>query len=282
MALPMPTQSSSASMTFPNEGESATSLRRNRRGGAWAQFALATLAMLGGLVLPGATQVAQAQSNSANASSASTSNAKPSRVRWTPKPERGNARGTLSGGRRGGDTVACGPTADDTALNLLVTDARESLITTQAQPTLAWQVKTQQPVEMELIVSDVSQAAPLFTQRLVANESEVIRVELPPAAALSPGAQYRWTVVAQCPTGQKSEIYARSFIRQVSGESLGQQPSVTSSLGQLPLDQAVAYANSGVWYDAVAQLLTLPEQVVQGQPADLLAELLEQAQTSTL
>ena len=276
MATRIPTESPSPLSSLPEHGPSKGSLLRDRRGAAFAQLCLATLAMLGGLVLPGATQMAQAQSSSAAAS-----NAKPARVRWTPKPERGNARGTLSGGRRGGDTVACGPDADDTSLNLLVTDSRESLVTTQAQPTLAWQVKTQQPVEMELIVSDVSQAAPLFTQRLRVDETEVVQVELPPAAALSPGAQYRWTVVAQCPTGQKAEIYARSFIRQVSGESLGQQSSATSSLGQLSLEQAVAYADSGVWYDAVAQLLALPEQVLQGQPADLLAELLEQANPTT-
>ncbi len=271
MATQMPTQSPSSSVTLHRQGNAKASLLGNRRGATWAQVALATMAVLGGLVLPGMTQIAQAQS-----SSAKTSSAQPARVRWTPKPERGNARGTLSGGRRGGDSVACGPDANHTSLNLLVTNTRESLITTQTQPTLAWQVKTQQPVEMELIVSDVSQATPLFTQRFAVDKTEVVRVKLPPTAALSPGAQYRWTVVAQCPTGQKAEIYARSFIRQVSGESLVQQSSATSSL-----EQAVAYANDGVWYDAVAELLALPEQVLQGQPADLLAEFLEQAQPAT-
>lgn len=264
-------ESPSSSPTLSQRGNGQESLRRDRRGAAWAQIALTTLAVLGGLVLPVATQTAQAQSSSNNAS-----NGKPARVRWTPKPERGNARGTLSGGRRGGDTVACGSTADETSLSLLVPETRESLITTQAQPTLAWQVKTQQPVEMELIVSDVSQATPLFTQRVVVDETEIVSLELPPAAALSSGSQYRWTVVAQCPTGQKSEIYARSFIRYVSGESLGQQSPRTSSPDLFSLEQAVAYADSGVWYDAVAQLLALPGQVVQGQPVDLLAELLEQ------
>lgn len=278
MATHNPAQSLPSSATFSGRGSSQGSLNRDRQGAAWARFALTTLAMLGGLVLPGATQMAQAQSAPSRADSAA--QATPSRVRWTPQPERGNAQATLSGGRRGSDAVSCGPEADDTSLKLLVTDARESLVTTQAQPTLAWQVNSQQPVEMELIVSDVSQATPLLTQRLRVEGTDVVRVELPPAAALSPGAQYRWTVVAQCPTGQKTEIYARSFIRQVSGASLGQQLSTTSSAtfspGQPSIEQAVAYAESGIWYDAVAQLLALPEQVLQGQPADLLAELLEQ------
>ncbi len=272
MATQMPTQSRSSSRTISRQEDFKASLRSNRQGAVWAQLALTTLVILGGLVLPGATQTAQAQSSSANAA-----NAKPARVRWTPQPERGNARGTLSGGRRGSDTVACGPSRDDTSLKLLVPQGVESLVTTQAQPTLAWQVITQQPVAMELIVSDVNQAMPLFTQRLVVDETDVVEVKLPPTAALSPGIQYRWTVIAQCPTGQKAEIYARSFIRQVSGESLGEQLSATSLTGQLASDQAIAYANRGVWYDAMAQLLALPEQVSQGQPADLLAELLEQA-----
>lgn len=276
MALRMPMQSSSASASRLEAKGVLTRLFRDRRSLAWAQFSLTALMMLGGLGAPGLVQEAQAQPKAD-----SSSDVKTSRVRWTPKPERGNARGTLSGGRRGGTTVACGPNADDTSLNLLVTDEKESLVTTQAQPTVAWQVKTQQPVEMELIVSDVRQATPLLTQNFALDQTDVVRVTLPPTAALSPDTQYRWTVVVQCPTGQKAEIYARSFISRVSGESLEQQSSITASEDVLALDQAIAYANSGVWYDAMAQLLALPDQVLQGEPADLLAELLEQAQTTT-
>ena len=224
---------------------------------------------------------AQANANSAHADSATASQS--TRVRWRPKPERGNARGTLSGGRRGGDTVACGSRAEDTSIRLLATREKASLLTTQAQPTLAWQVTSQQPVSMELIVRDVTQPNPVLVQRFEADETQTIETQLPASAALSPDRQYRWTVIAQCPSGQKSEIYARSFIRRVSGESLDQHLSGSSSSAapaESPLTQAQAYAAAGIWYDTVASLLMLPGQLEAGQPAQLLAELLDQAETA--
>jgi hypothetical protein len=236
------------------------------------RLSFSTLVIVGSLVLPLLQPAAQAQTNT------STPSASTSRVRWTPKPERGNAQGTLSGGRRGGEIMACGSQANDSSLRLLVPAGRESLLTTQAQPTLAWQVKTQQPVEMELIVSDVTQANPIFTQRLTASQTEMIQVKLPADAALDLSKQYRWTVVAHCPTGQKAEIYSRSFIRRVSRESLGQQPGDTQS--QAPLELAMVSAQQGIWYDALAHLLESPGQLANGTPTGALAELLGQAQTT--
>jgi hypothetical protein len=162
-----------------------------------------------------------------------------------------------------------------------VPQGRESLVTTQAQPTLAWLIETQQPVEMELIVSDVTQAKPLFTQHLTASQTETFQVKLPPSTALRPEGQYRWTVVVHCAVGQKTEIYSRSFIRRVSGESLGQQSGkVNRASSQTSLELAMASAQQGIWYDALAHLLDAPGQLVNGLPAETLADLLGQAQTS--
>ncbi len=175
--------------------------------------------------------------------------AEKTRVRWTPRKERGNAKGTLSGGRRGQESSACGPEGS-TKLTLLVPDGRESLVTTQAQPTLSWQVVTHKPTSMQLILSDMAKPMPLYTQTLQAQATGVASVTLPEAVALEDDTRYRWTVIVDCPDGQKEEIYARSFIRKTSRASLEQQLNQKSAVSQ-----AAVFAENGIWYDALGQLL---------------------------
>ncbi len=172
------------------------------------------------------------------------------RLRWTPRPERGNATGTLSGGKRGQESARCGPAASATRLSLLVPTGRESLITTQAQPTLSWQITTQKPTNLSFILSDIQQPTPIYTKTLSASATGIQSVTLPSSVSLANGQTYRWTVLVNCPDGQKSEIYARSFISKTSGESLGKQMSQRSAL-----DQAAIFAEKGIWYDALGQLL---------------------------
>ncbi|NJR70946.1 MAG: DUF928 domain-containing protein [Synechococcales cyanobacterium CRU_2_2] len=197
------------------------------------------------------------------------------RVRWTPKQERGNAKGTLSGGRRGQESAACDPAATSTRLTLLVPPGRESLVTTDPQPTLSWQIATQQPTTLRFILSDINQPTPLHTQSLSATATGIQSVKLPNSVSLADGQTYRWTVVVNCPDGQKSEIYARSFIRKTSGESFTQQLSQKSAVGR-----AAVFAENGIWYDALGQLLQAQEKVSRHDsqsPAAALSALLEQA-----
>lgn len=197
------------------------------------------------------------------------------RVRWTPKQERGNAKGTLSGGRRGQESAACGSAATSTRLTLLVPPGRESLVTTDPQPTLSWQIATQQPTTLRFILSDINRPTPLHTQSLSASATGIQSVKLPNSVSLADGQTYRWTVIVNCPDGQKSEIYARSFIRKASGESLTQQLSQKSAV-----DQAAVFAENGIWYDALGQLLQAQEKVSRHDsqsPAAALSALLEQA-----
>jgi hypothetical protein len=204
----------------------------------------------------------------------------PSRIRWMPKQERGNAKGTLSGGRRGQSLASCGSDAKATRLTLLVPEGRESLVTTAAHPTLAWQLATYQPTTLQFILSDVSRPTPIYTQTLQAQSTAIQQVTLPESVALANDTNYRWTVLVTCPSGQKSEIYARSFIRKTSGEFLAEQLRQKTAVSQ-----ALIFAENGIWYDAIGQLLTakLSAQSTQpGPPKDLdqtLSALLSQAVT---
>lgn len=201
------------------------------------------------------------------------------RLRWTPKPDRGNAQGTLSGGRRGQESATCGSAPNSTRLTLLVPAGRESLLTTAAQPTLAWQLATPKPTSLRFILSDVNRPTPIYTQTLTATTTGIQSVTLPRSVSLINEQTYRWTVIVTCPEGQKSEIYARSFIRRTSREFLGQQ--LSQRLGQTSvLERSAVFAEHGIWYDAIGLLLTAQMEAPSAEPngpAAALAMLLQQA-----
>ncbi|MEO1400268.1 MAG: DUF928 domain-containing protein [Cyanobacteria bacterium J06635_1] len=175
-------------------------------------------------------------------------------VRWTPNEERGQAGGTLSGGRRGQE-AACETSEDSTRLTLLVPGNGTGLFTTEANPTFAWHIATQAATEMQFVLFDPRQAAPIYSQTLQADSRDLASVSLPADKALEVGIRHRWTVIASCPDGTNREIHARSFIERQDRETLNQALSNSSSL-----DRAAAYAAEGIWYDALAHLLTARHQ----------------------
>ncbi|MEO0539953.1 MAG: DUF928 domain-containing protein [Cyanobacteria bacterium P01_A01_bin.105] len=190
-----------------------------------------------------------------------TQSAPASQVRWRPNPDRGTATSTLSGGRRG--TLATHCAADGPTLALLVPEQAAGLLTTQAEPTVAWHVETDRPVAMELMLSHPDQAAPVYQKTITADQSDIVQVTLP---ELEDDTRYRWTVFLTCDNSGHSEIHSRSFIQRVDRESasLTEEP-----LDQLsPLDQATAYADAGIWYDACQALL---QDYAQTQSPDTLA-----------
>lgn len=196
-------------------------------------------------------------------------------VRWTPNEDRGQAGGTLSGGRRGQE-AECETSETATRLTLLVPSNGVSLLTTEANPTFSWHIATHEPTDMQFVLFDPRQAAPIYLQTIQADTREIASVSLPTDKALEEGIRYRWTVIASCPDGTNREIHARSFIERQDGETLNQALNNASSL-----DRAVAYAAEGVWYDALAQLLMAHHQAPDNiEVQSALEMLLQQAMSA--
>jgi Domain of Unknown Function (DUF928) len=167
-------------------------------------------------------------------------------TRWQP-PAGSNAGSTLSGGRRGSETTLCSLPAQPTkTLRLLVPLQPEGLLTTVAQPTFAWAIETAEAVPMTFILTDPQQAQPLYIQTLETSHNGIMSVTLPDNINLEPGTRYRWTVMVACGS-QGSQVYARSFIQRVETIAVPQGSS---------LIQANAFAEQGIWYDALGVLLT--------------------------
>ncbi|NDJ18178.1 DUF928 domain-containing protein [Myxacorys almedinensis] len=202
-----------------------------------------------------------------------TATAAPSqRVRWTPKRKLGTIRSTLSGGRRGHlDTAPASTTCDfgndsvPTTMTLLVPKSNEGLYTTAANPTFFWHTTTERPVSAQFIMTDPDLAEPIFSRTIQIYHSGVSRITLPPAIALQPDKTYRWAVLLAC-KGVSGEVYARSFVERVDEPMLLQKVA-----DQSDFDQAVSFADEGIWYDAFDALI----RANQGNPgnAALRAEL---------
>ncbi len=182
-------------------------------------------------------------------------NAGDATARWKPKPQQGNIQGTLSGGRRGPEHAACSNEPDATRLNLLVPSGHTSLLSQQVQPTLMWHVATQDATQVDFVLSDVTQPDPLYVSTQVVESDSLMQATLPETVTLEEGQRYRWAVMLQCPEGEAVEIYARSFIQLADGEPLvqGSVSSNSASLqSQADLELAIAAAEEGIWYDALA------------------------------
>ncbi|MBE9067382.1 DUF928 domain-containing protein [Leptolyngbya cf. ectocarpi LEGE 11479] len=197
------------------------------------------------------------------------------RIRWTPDPERGSVGSTLSGGRRGQESVSCRPDASDeaTQLTLLVPGNQSGLLTTQTTPPLAWHVSTVAPVSVTFHFSDPTLATPIYTQTVTLDHTATVSVTLPKENHLESEKRYRWTVFVSCPHDTQTEISARSFIELVDGESL----DVLDVDHLSHLEQASAYASQGIWYNAIAALLAARNQGVTDAET-MVQSLLEQSQ----
>lgn len=194
------------------------------------------------------------------------------RIRWTPSSDRGSVNSTLSGGRRGTTSVSCPAENNTTQLALMVPDDQSRLLTTKANPTLAWHVTTDRPVSVTLHISDPEIANPIYTQTVDIDKTTIVSVTLPESKSLTTEKKYRWTVFVSCPGKHSTEISARSFVEYIDNrESLG--------VNNLPsLEQASNYANQGIWYDAIAALLTAGRQGVR-DVEPMVQTLLEQGQS---
>lgn len=195
-------------------------------------------------------------------------------VRWTPNPERGSASSTLSGGRRGTSSAACAlddAQIPDPAITLLVPEGSQGL-TTEAHPTLSWYLESKQPAEMEFVLSHPEKATPVYTKRLMA-ESGLVEVALPESIALEVGTRYRWTVFVTC-NGGENKIHARSFVERVVNSELA------ASVGAMTwMEQADAYAETGIWYDALNTLISGYREESQMSTLIEIRNLLDQANT---
>lgn len=159
-------------------------------------------------------------------------------VDGTPRPERRDASGS-----RGTCNMPL-------KLKLIVPNDHIPL-TVSASPTFLWYLSAvpQTPITFTLV--DPAQVEPVLEEQISNPQKGINKLTVPQSTELIPGKQYLWSISIDCSKFHPSEnLYASAWIERVSVP-----PKLKQELGTVKGRQrAMVYANSGIWYDATAEV----------------------------
>lgn len=128
-------------------------------------------------------------------------------------------------------------------------------------PTFTWYIPDREsyPVEFRLYESDPTSydgKGKQVYQTKLTSSAGIMSHSLPTQASLTPGKTYVWQVIVTCNLNYPSE----SLVINNLVEIVEIAPATISQLNSTgnPVTKANIYARSGLWYDAIAQVATLP------------------------
>jgi Domain of Unknown Function (DUF928) len=126
-------------------------------------------------------------------------------------------------------------------------------LTVSDRPIFSWYVSALPSTPMQFALVEPGVPKPILVKQLQVNKTGIVQLELPTnVSELSVGKMYRWTVSLVCNAKRPSEnIYVRSWIARVPNrveevEILATSPTLRQ--------RAIAYAQSGIWYDAIGTI----------------------------
>lgn len=160
---------------------------------------------------------------------------------------------TSTGTRRGG---CLGPTA--TAFTAFGPPTTETILgqTVAQHPTFVWHLPETDatlPIVFRLLAPDEDNIPVPIYETTLDYTSGFSTHQLPTTmAALSTGVEYRWQVIIEC----NPEFPAQAMLQELSFEVVSTSPELAQSLtaATTVTEQAVAYGQAGIWYDAIAQV----------------------------
>ena len=165
----------------------------------------------------------------------------PAKLLYKPPSGAGNIPTRVSGGARGENGV-------DTVLFALVPD--HLALTTQAQPSLFWFQSKPSKAKFELTVVEPKKPKPLVSLTSPdADKPGIHRIKLARyKVELQPDVTYEWSVaVVPDPENRSKDVIAKGVIKRVSPP--GDLALRVEKAGDL--ERASAYAQAGIWYDAL-------------------------------
>jgi hypothetical protein len=178
------------------------------------------------------------------------------RVAFNP-PYRRAPRETRGGSSRGDLACATGAAAMGAQLMPLLPNSQYGL-TMAERPTLFAYIPATSAQELFVTLKD--DGGSIHYQAILPMARQgVVAVELPDAPPLVPGKSYEWGIALMC--GGKLRPDSPFISGWVERATV---PEISANL-PISLETAAIYANSGIWYDTLAVLVTLKQQ----QPYDL-------------
>jgi hypothetical protein len=165
----------------------------------------------------------------------------PTKLLYKPPAGAGNIPARVSGGARGENGV-------DTVLFALVPD--HLALTTQAQPSLFWFQSKPAKAKFELTVVEPKKPTPLLSLTSPdADKAGIHRIKLARyKVELQPDVAYEWSVaIVPDAENRSKDVIAKGVIKRISPPSdLASRVEKASDL-----ERASAYAQAGIWYDAL-------------------------------
>ena len=173
-------------------------------------------------------------------------------------PSRGTPQRTEAGGSRG--CIKSIPVS----ITLLVPNNHIGQ-TVSERPTFSWYVSnpTAASVPIQFALVEPGVARPLFVTSLKADKTGLMQLELPKdAPELQLKHQYRWTVSLICNAKRPSEnIYVTGWVERVTATASQAKAIMEAGSNN---ERAVVYGQSGMWYDALANMY----KAFQANPQD--------------
>lgn len=185
-------------------------------------------------------------------------------VRYVPPSRRGAPARTQGGGSRGCEL-------ESVPVTLLAPPDHVGM-TTEAHPKLFWYSAKDSILPMQISLVEPGVSEPLWVTQVPTGPAGFNYIQIPSTVPdLVTGRRYRWTVTRLCNVRRPSNnTYARGWIERVASDPL------SGTVKSLSINDRVnAYAEAGLWYNAVTEAVGSP-QPPDSEDRSLILSLLEQ------
>lgn len=165
-------------------------------------------------------------------------------------PDRGRPYQTQGTGSRGCERIASDESSDIDVR--LVAPSDHAGQTVSERPEFYWMAQETVDLPVEFTLVEDGNPEPIHVQRFDRLDAGMTRVSLPEGKSLEVGKPYRWTVSVICNAQRRSaDVFAQSWIERIEPSAELQAALANAST---PEAMAQAYAQSSLWFDAIAAL----------------------------
>lgn len=128
-------------------------------------------------------------------------------------------------------------------------------ITATARPTFFWYISAQPSLPVEFTLRDEQADQTLLVSRVAIPAAGIVKFELPKdMPALAPNKEYSWSVslIHDFKEGEANTVYKALLQFQ----PIPPQQAEALRSADSPRDRAAVFAQGGLWYDAIAQVVS--------------------------
>lgn len=159
-------------------------------------------------------------------------------------------------GRREGGGTRGGCPSTQPSLTALMPDSNFGT-TLSAYPSFLWYVPGLESQQAEFVLLDENDEVVYETAFQMTSSAGIVSLSLPATANIPPlqvGKDYHWYFSLICdPLDRSGDLYTEGWIQRIEADA-----DLMARLEAAPVgDRPTIYAESGIWYDAVASLATL-------------------------